>query len=445
MNKKELFIEGCKAHRWKWRTWRISLFAVVKLPTDTEYDPDVPETEMFDIYTPEPFDIDYRDDGIYWFDPKLSDWQRLEGADPTKPLFNYRCLTKFPEGSVPNHDGPIETTYGRMLFNWMVLFYSFGTKIPFQQKTNGNAIVSMFVDRAYDDDYVPASPDEVYFTASEVAKFVKMMFEFFPMCPYITPTGTARTLTTHPEVEALRDQLLAGYGNGRVLTAKDVAEIQEKLIAKDIEWLSQDESIDYYIDRKSIAVKRKKLFLLHGLETAFREDGGFTLIAKPLYKGTDLTKLPEVFNAVREGSYNRGADTALGGEKVTFLQRIYQNVKIVPGDCGTKLLYHFTLNKYNAHAYVGLNMFDGKNYVELTSDLVKQYMGKPIAIRRPMLCKAPHTDFCEVCSGKQLARQPRAVAAEISNVGSDVMYAFMSAMHGVELSVADYDPIFHIR
>ena len=48
-----------------------------------------------------------------------------------------------------------------------------------------------------------------------------------------------------------------------------LAEIQEKLIAKDIEWLSQDESIDYYIDRKSIAVKRKKLFLLHGLETAF--------------------------------------------------------------------------------------------------------------------------------------------------------------------------------
>lgn len=445
MNKKELFIAGCKAERWKWRTWRISLFAVVKLPTDMEYDPDVPESEILDIYTPEPFDIDYREDGIYWFDAASSEWKRLEGADPTKPLYNYRCLTTFPAGAAPNTDKEVATTYGRMLFNWMVIFYAFGNKIPFQQKTNGNAIVSMIVDKAYDDSYVPADPNEVYYTASEVARFVKMMFEFFPMCPYITPTGSVRTLMTDPKVEEVREQLLAEYGNGRVLTAKDVAAIQDRLVEMDIAWLSQDESIDYYIGRASITVKRKKLFLLHGLETAFREDGGFTLIARPLYKGTDLTKLPEVFNAIREGSYNRGAETALGGEKVTFLQRIYQNVKIIPGDCGTRTLYHLTLNKYNAHAYVGLNMYDGKGYVELTESLVKNYIGKPIAIRRPMLCKASHTDFCEVCSGKQLARQPRAVAAEISNVGSDVMYAAMSAMHGVELAVAEYDPLFHIR
>ncbi len=446
MNKKELFVAGCKANRWKWRVWRISLFSVTRLPLDVAYDPDNPETEMFDVYTPEPYDIDYRDDGIYWFDPTMSNWQLLEGADPTVPLYNYRCLTTFPADSVPNQPkGELKTTYGRLLFNWMVLYYAFGTKIPFLQKTDANKIVAKFADNAHDDSYVPSSPDEVFFTASEVARFVKMCFEFYPMCHFITPTGTVRTLMTDPKVEETRDKLLAEYGNGRVLTAKDVAEIQEKLIQMDIDWLSQDESIDYYIDRKSIAVKRKKLFLLHGLETAFRDDGGFTLIAKPLYKGTDLTKLPEVFNAVREGSYDRGADTALGGEKVNFLQRIYQNTKVVPGDCGTKLLYRFTLNKYNKSAYLGLNMFDGKDYVELTESLVEKYMGKTIAIRRPMLCKAPHTDFCEVCSGDALTRQPRAVAAEISAVGSDVMYAFMSSMHGVELAVATFDPLFHIR
>ena len=190
-------------------------------------------------------------------------------------------------------------------------------------------MVKKFASKAVDDDYVPKEGEVVFF-ASEIAKFVKAQYELPSMAPYVTPTGTARSLTTDPRVEKVRDELLSKYGNGRKLTAADVAEIQEVLINMDIEWLSQDESIDFFISRKSISVKRKKLFLLHGLETAFQKEGYFTLIAKPLYKGTDMSQLPAVFNAIREGSYDRGADTALGGEKVTFLQRIYQNTKIIP-------------------------------------------------------------------------------------------------------------------
>ena len=95
------------------------------------------------------------------------------------------------------------------------------------------------------------------------------------------PTGTARSLTTDPNVEKVRDELLAKYGNGRKLTAADVAEIQEILIKMDLDWLSKDESIDFFISRKSVSVKRKKLFLFHGLETAFQKEGHFILISKP--------------------------------------------------------------------------------------------------------------------------------------------------------------------
>lgn len=444
MNRHELFIAGCKAGRWRWRSWRISLFSVTKLPLELPPDLDEEEVEIFSIYEPEQYDIDYRADGIYWFDKEGNQWNKLEGEDPTKPLYNDRELATFPAMTCVNQPQELETTYGRMLYNFLVITYAFGDKIPFFHKGRSGDVVKLFANKAVDDDYQPKDGEVVFF-ASEIAKFVKAQYELPSMSPYVTPTGTARSLTTDPNVEKVRDELLAKYGNGRKLTAADVAEIQEVLIKMDLDWLSQDESIDFFISRKSVSVKRKKLFLLHGLETAFQKEGHFILISKPLYKGTDMTKLPAVFNAIREGSYDRGADTALGGEKVTFLQRIYQNTKIIPGDCGTKILYRFLLTEYNYRSYLGLNMYDGVNYVELTEEVAKANLNKTIAIRRPLLCKATHTDFCEVCCGKALSRSPRAVASEISNVGSDIMYAFMSSMHGNELSTARYIPGLHIR
>lgn len=444
MNRHELFIAGCKAGRWRWRSWRISLFSVTKLPLELPPDLDEEEVEIFSIYEPEQYDIDYRADGVYWFDKEGGRWNKLEGEDPTKPLYNDRELAKFPALTCVNQPQELETTYGRMLYNFLVITYAFGDKIPFFHKGRSGDVVKLFASKAVDDDYQPKDGEVVFF-ASEIAKFVKAQYELPSMAPYVTPTGTARSLTTDPNVEKVRDELLAKYGNGRKLTAADVAEIQEILIKMDLDWLSKDESIDFFISRKSVSVKRKKLFLFHGLETAFQKEGHFILISKPLYKGTDMTKLPAVFNAIREGSYDRGADTALGGEKVTFLQRIYQNTKIIPGDCGTKILYRFLLTEYNYRAYLGLNMYDGVNYVELTEEVAKANLNKTIAIRRPLLCKATHTDFCEVCCGKALSRSPRAVASEISNVGSDIMYAFMSSMHGNELSTARYIPGLHIR
>lgn len=445
MKRHELFIAGCKAGRWRWRAWRISLFAITQLPISINTDDfDEEDREILDVYTPEMYDIDYRADGIYWYNADGNSWELVEDADPTRALVKSRELATFPALTCMNQPEELETTYGRMLYNFMVVTYAFGDKIPFFHKGKSGDIVKLFASKVVDDDYQPKE-GEVVFHASEVAKFMQGMYELPSMSPYITPTGTDRSLITDPKVEEVREKLLAEYGNGRKLTAVDLAEIQERLIEMDLAWLAQDESIDFYISRKSVAVKRKKLFLMHGMETAFQKEGHFILIAKPLYKGTDMSQLPAVFNAIREGSYDRGADTALGGEKVTFLQRIYQNTKIIPGDCGTKIHYRFTLTAYNYRAYVGLNLLTANGYVELTEEVAKQNIDKVIAIRRPLLCKATHTDFCEVCCGKALSRSPRAVASEISDVGSDIMYAFMGSMHGTELLTAKYVPALHIR
>lgn len=440
MKKLDLFIAGCKAGRWKWRSWRISLFSVAELPlVGSEMAVDV----EFTPHEPEPFDINYTEEGTFWYNGESGQWEPVEDAVAGEALYDNRGLADFPADSIPNHPEPITTTYGRMLFNWLVMVYAFGNKLPFQEKATSKGIVKLFCERVLDDDEEPPKDGKTYFTATEVQRFVKAMYELPSLCQYITPTGTEKTLTTHPDMVKRRTELLEKYKDN--LTPANIAAIQNELIALDKEWLKDDEAMDYYLSGKAFSVKRKKMFVMHGIEASFQEDGKFTLIPTSLNEGGDLKNMVAKNNSIREGSYDRGADTAKGGEKVTFLQRVYQNTKIIPGDCGTKLTYKFIITEHNAHAYLGLNMVDAGKLVVLTPDLAKANYGKMIAIRRPLLCQASHTDYCECCTGPSLAKSPRGVASEIAAVGSDIMYAFMQSMHGTELAVAHFDFNTHLN
>jgi hypothetical protein len=218
-----------------------------------------------------------------------------------------------------------------------------------------------------------------------------------------------------------------------------ITEIQNKLIALDKEWLKDDNAMDYYLSGKSFSVKRKKMFVMGGIEASFQKPGEFALVQKSLNEGMDMDNIPALYNSIREGSFDRGHDTALGGEKVTFLQRIYQNTKIIPGDCGTTLTDYRLITQRNYAQFLGFNIIESGAPVELTHQNINSYIGKMVHLRRPILCQAPLTDFCSVCAGRALAKNPRAVAAEIAAVGSAIMGAFMSSMHGVELAVAHYD------
>lgn len=435
MKRKELFIKGCAANRWKWRSWRISLFALTQLPANQDL---------------EVYDIEYRNDGVYWFNEQ-GEWEIIEDGDPDMPLFKANDAVTFTESVIPSQKSELETTYGRMLFNWMVIHYAFGTKLPYQQKVMPDGIVKQFVNHVVDEpdvkNEISTSVDgtnEMVFYPSEIERFVKALFELTSLCPYITPTGSSKSLTTHPEMVKTRNALLAKYKD-ELHDAAVVAKIQDELVALDKEWLKGDSAEGYYINNKSFTVKRKKMFAMHGIESAFRDDGSFDLIPTSLAEGADMSKLVATYNSIREGSYNRGADTALGGEKVTFLQRIFQNIRVVDGDCGTKLTYPLMLTKDVAAVYLGMNIMEVNKVVELTSENIDKYYGKVVQLRRPILCKAGHTDYCSVCASTALANNPRAIASEISSVGSTIMYAFMGAMHGVELAVSHYDYKVHLN
>jgi len=391
----------------------------------------------------ETYDIQYTKEGTMWY-TEDGEWELIEDATPNEPLVRANEKVMLDSDSVPNLSEAVESTYGRLLFNWLVIQYAFGTKIPYQQKTTANKLVKMFVTKVVDEPE-DGKYDESgnVFYPNEINRFVKSIFELTSLCQYVTPTGSVKTLTTHPDMIATRDALLLQYKDSLDDPAV-VAKIQDILIELDKEWLKGDDAEGYYISGKSFSVKRKKMFMMHGIEAAFKENGEFIVIPKSLSEGWDMTQLVAKYNATREGSYNRGADTALGGEKVTFLQRIFQHITAVEGDCGTKVFHNTLLTEYKLDNYMGMNLMVNGEVVELTNENKDKFLGTVVSLRRPILCKLPETDFCSNCLGKSLSKNPRAVAAEIAAVGSTIMYAFMGAMHGVELSVSHFDYNKHL-
>lgn len=429
MDKRDWLIKACNAQAWDRLIWRLSIFTVSIFPENQ---------------TPEEYDIDYRDGKAYSF--MDGDWVELKGVAHDEAIFIPEdVFTLYPD-EYPRHKETIKTTVGRYVYNWMVVHYAFGEKFMYDNtglEPNDFARRLYGMCLEYEDDPLPKGKEEKdVVRPSEVGRFVQGVMETAPMCMGIVPTGTLRSLQTHPDLYKVRDALLEKHKD-ELDDPAVVVKIQKVLDDLDTEWLEQDQSIDFFRSKKS-RMRRRKLLIMHGIESAFREDGKYDLIPTSLIEGGDLTKLVAKFNAVREGSYDRGAETAKGGEQVRIIQMIFQNHKIVPGDCKTKVYHRAYLNELNYKRYIGMNEVTANGVVPLTEERLKERVGKFVDIRRPILCQMPHIDTCAACSSAAKAEQQRAVAADIASGASNVMGAAMSSMHGSDTEVSEFIPEIHI-
>ncbi|MCT7476088.1 hypothetical protein N5V81_13980 [Escherichia coli] len=59
--------------------------------------------------------------------------------------------------------------------------------------------------------------------------------------------------------------------------------IEKALDELDKEWLSGDQSVEFYSSPKA-RMRRRKLMLMYGIQTAFKEGADFTLIPTSLMK-----------------------------------------------------------------------------------------------------------------------------------------------------------------
>ena len=424
MNKQEFFLAAMRGEAWRYRSWIFFCFSV----TYNEQ-PELPEDFAFRVG---------KDVKGYW---TLVDGERvyLDSAGSDKPLFQFKDPIDLKPGDLLNVKKSTKTTYGNVVFNALALVGAFGDKVEFMTgRIDSGAVKKQILHRVIDDpaEGVPPDPTALYTRELIIhATNIGHLSGFGQLC---VPSATPRTVSRHPDMVKLRDALLE-ENKDKLNDPATVAKIDAALIALDKEWIEGDPDKGFYYKSKSFNITRKKMHGMYGAEFNFSGDGGIELIRKSLREGLEIDKIPAMVNTLRDGSYSRGADTALGGVAVQFFQRVFQNAKISQRDCGATLGLPVTIDDQNA-GWLGDRFFlDGNTPKAFTPELIKSMHGKSVMVRSPAFCKADVTDFCEICMGTSVSQTPTALSAHAGAVGSMFMGIFMKRMHGRTLTLVNLD------
>lgn len=426
MNKKDFYILALLNEKYKKLPWIITGFSLTKQLEKQQYDP---------------YEIISDLSGYSFYNPENNAIEKIQDAKVGEPLFSFKENIIIKPGDIPNLNTTIETTYGKLLFNWIVLVRNFGNKIPYQNDNISlsnieKIILSKFEDTPFKDE--DRKKDVIY--VDEYLKYTESISFLTGMSQLCSQGLTEKLLTAPPGLKEFRDSLLEKYKDS-LHEMSTVAKIEAELIAYDKEYLKGDPGENFLISKKSRNTVRKKLFLTMGAEAGLDDNNvNASLIPTSLSEGWDPAKLPEMVNNLRAGSFSRGAETELGGVAVKWLLRASSNVNVTVDDCGSKLGSPMDITEENVNKLIGFTVIDkGLQKSVETKEDSSAYLGKRILLRNPMYCRLDNTDYCKVCVGKRLVLNPTALSIAISDYGSRFMGMMMKAMHGTSLELSKMD------
>ena len=451
MDRRQYFIECLQAGKYRSKRWIFSVFTLNK---------NVPTLEAKNklitgasLWLAEDTELDYEimknpadDKGVYFVDPNNQrQLTKIEDVVSTEPVFRVRDRITLNPGDLANVGSEIDTTYGNALINAMVLVWPFGNKIPFiTGRINGGDLEEKIGARLKDTPPDGVERDPSFLYVDEFLKYCEAMSSLAGLAPINVPSASRRSMTVDPSVIKRRDELLEQYKD-QLGDPAIVARIEEELANLDKATFKGDPAEGFYISKKGFEVTRKRQFVMVGTESGFGDTKrGVKPITASLQEGWQIEYLPEMADSLRSGSFNRGSQTALGGESVKYFYRIFQNTKVAEEDCGTNGGITRLITKDNWKSFLGLHLVPtndrSPDTTRLTEEKIKSFIGQRIKVRSPMICKTEGASFCARCVGDSLARSPTGLHIAFADVGSIFMLSFMKKMHGTALRTARYDP-----
>lgn len=439
MNKLPFFLAAMAAGECRRRAFIISAFSLIQEgPDDWRKEP-------------YPYRLVQTPAGHFYVSPTdIDKLVLIPDAPAGAPPFHNRDIVNLKAGDVPNLKEDIQSTYGRLLFNFMVIVYAFGNKVDYVnvKHVKPGYLEDLIVNRVVDDQEVieasttlfapqrPPRPDDI--PMSEYLRFANAMFFAAAFTQLWVPGATEKSLLPPPGIKEYRAKLLE-ENKDRLYDPAVIAQIDAKLVAFDTAYLKGDLSEGYLTSHKSRNIVRKKLFLMHGAEVGLAERMDVELIPTSLSEGWDISKFPEMNNSLRAGSFNRGAQTMLGGESVKWLLRASSNIAVTAADCGSRLGNVKIITEEDKRRYYGLSVVTHNGNMRLSEENIEKYMNKRVMIRSPMYCKLPKTDYCAICCGDALSLNPTALSSAVSDYGSAFLSMYMAAAHAKALVVAHMD------
>ena len=426
MLKRDLFLQAFAGGNYKRKSFVISLFALIN---------EEPAAWQKDSY---PFRVVHTPTTWFCIDPDSNELVPIEDAKADAPLFRMHEVIQLNAGDIPNLTESIETTYGRLLFNYVALVNAFGNKIPYINKRVTASEIEKIILPIFKDTpekIEDRKENEIY--VDEYLIFANAMFYLSGFSQITVPGASEKSLTAAPGIAKLKAQLLEQYKDS-LDDPESIAKIDSALVAYDREYLKGDSSEGFLnVNDASIVSVRKKLYSMHGAEVGLGDGTKVELIQNSLAEGWDMNSFPAINNALRAGSFNRGAETMKGGEAFKWLQRASSNISVVTEDCGSTLGNNVLVTEDKLKWIMGFNLVakEGSVLIETIED-AKKYLGKKVVVRSPMYCKAEKNGYCHKCIGSNLSNSPTGLSLAITQYGSTMMYINMRAMHGSALSLA---------
>lgn len=391
----------------------------------------------------------------YFYLPNGNDPIYIEDYRAGEAPIHWRDEFVLQPGELSNFlgDKPLTTCYGNVFFNQLCLVEPFGNLIPF---ASGTIVPSKFEDFILERMIDDREDGNVTDMATDGKLYVWQYLKFCDHCLAVpgyadglVTSTTRKSLLSNPEWPAVRAAWLE-KNKDRLHDPAAVAELSVIATKIDDEWLAGDPALTFYKAKKKLEGARRKVHYMFGGESPFSDGTTVEFISKSLEEGIDTDHMPVMNNSLRFGSYNRGAQTALGGESTKTIYRMMGTSRIIEDDCNTWLGVPTLITEANTKELVGYSYVtnDGKS-VLITKDTIGSLVGSRVALRGPMVCKAGRDrekgtigkgkNICAVCAGKDLAENPNGIPAAVAGVGGRFLMVFMSKMHSSTLRTVEWD------
>lgn len=419
----EFYLEAIRKDAHLRSEWVTRMFCVSNLPTEL-------------VSEPYPYQL-YDVEGVYHY--HLDGELHSLGAKTDKPLLHKDLPVNLKPGDLLNVTKEVITTVGNVLANAIMFIYPFGNKIEFLLgQFNLGKIEAGIVARLEDDLEEGMEPDPEKLYVNELIRFIDATTSLVAFNTLFVPGLTERALGPCPAALKRMDQLLKVHAH-ELDNPVVVAGIQKEIQALDREYIQSDPDAGFYYKDKSFAVVRMKMYYMYGIEKNFTGDGTYTFVENSLIKGWDYSKLPEMCNTARDGSFKRGAETALGGEKVKIAFRALSGIIVSEEDCGSTVGEPVNITTDNRQDFIGNTFIVGGKSVLIDDANSSNYIGQRVIVRSPLACHTKDGNYCLTCMGMFMKGRENTVAARVADIPSTMMSQSMAAMHGKQLKSVKVD------
>lgn len=372
---------------------------------------------------------------------KIDGSKKVNILPPLIPIEGYFTL---PAKTLQNQPEEIFTTAGLYVFNLYVISAAFKHKIPYiNHEMKSGDIEDLNDDLAFlllDNKIQVKDELEVYWNNITFISYLTEMF---------MPGLPISYLEESPKITKKKEELVKTFQ--KQIDEGDAAfyadNVEKPLLDMLKEEMQQDDESwqIYKLGKKPTFNNNVKVNLLSVGPIKNPATESYDIVTNSFDDGVDISKYAAYSNQLISGTYDRSIKTAYGGAKTKQLFSAMSDIILdKPGsDCGTIKTLTMTLEKSMLKDYYYCYIIDprdksGKTLIELTPEIIKQFIGQEIQLRTPLYCQGER--YCNKCMGNLLYRMGIDKVGLITpRITSSLMYISMKSFHDSSIKTTTLD------